>query len=89
MGKNFSLHIEVGKKQRLVKEGPYRFLRHPGYLAVIFKAYYTLIYTLIIYIPLILFRAHLEEKILIERFGEEYISYKKGVFGFLPLRRLK
>lgn len=98
MEENWSLQIEIKKGQRLVKEGPYRWMRHPGYLAVILKglgftlipnSYYTLLYVLLVYIPIVLVRAWFEEKILIEHFGSSYLDYKRKVYGFLPVKGLK
>lgn len=98
MEENWSLQIEIRKEQRLVKEGPYQWVRHPGYLAVIFKgvgftlipnSHYTLLYALLVYIPVVLIRAWLEEKILIEYLGSSYLEYRKEVYGFLPLKRTR
>jgi len=98
MKENWSLQIEIQKEQRIVKEGPYQWMRHPGYVAAILKgagfvlipnSYYTLLYLLLVYIPVVLVRAWLEEKILIQHFGHLYLDYKKEVYGFLPLKRLR
>jgi len=98
MKENWSLQIEIKKEQRIVKEGPYQWMRHPGYLAAILKgigfalipnSYYTIIYVMAVYIPLIVIRAQLEERILIKHFGSSYLDYRKEICGFLPLKRLK
>ncbi len=86
--------IEIRPEHRLRKEGPYRYVRHPllaclsleviGF-TLIPNAYYSLAVVFIIYLPLVLFRKNLEEKALIEKFGEEYLAYKKQVRAFLPM----
>ena len=73
------------KPRRLIKRGPYRFIRHPIYVGTvietvsipfIFGAYYTLIFVILVYVPLIILRAYLEEKELIKIFGTAYVRYK-------------
>jgi protein-S-isoprenylcysteine O-methyltransferase Ste14 len=41
------------------------------------------------FMPFMLFRVYLEEKALIKWFGEEYLKYKKEVFGLLPIKSVK
>ena len=96
LGEYWSVQIEVRESHKLVKEGPYRYLRHPAYLSnlmeylgvpLIANAYYTLIGVLVIYLPLNLIRLHLEERELIRKFGEEYEDYRKEVPALLPIRK--
>ena len=96
LGEYWSVQIEVRESHKLVKEGPYRYLRHPAYLSnlmeylgvsLIANAYYTLIGVLVIYLPLNLIRLYLEEKELIRKFGEEYEDYRKKVPALLPIRK--
>lgn len=76
LGKNWSIHIKEIIGQELVKSGPYRYLSHPYYLAVIFEligvslffnASFALIFTLLVQIPLLLIRIRLEERLLIKQ----------------------
>lgn len=92
----WSLHIEIKDDHRLIRNGPYKYLRHPNYLATIFKgigftfipnSFYTLLYALLVFVPTRLIRIYLEEKELIKRFGNEYIQYKKEVFALLPIKK--
>lgn len=92
----WSVQIEIRESHKLIKDGPYRYLRHPAYLsnlmeylgvALIANAYYTLIGVLLIYLPLNLIRFRLEEKELIRKFGEEYEDYRKEVPALLPIRK--
>jgi protein-S-isoprenylcysteine O-methyltransferase Ste14 len=96
LGEYWSVHIEIRESHKLIKDGPYRYLRHPAYLSnlmeylgvsLIANAYYTLIGVLLIYVPLNLIRLHLEEKELVKRFGEEYEDYRKKVPALLPIRK--
>ena len=96
--KFWSLHIKIEEDHKLVKEGPYRYARHPNYLATLLKgfgfalvpnSYYMLLYLLGIFLPTRLIRIYLEEKELIGKFGREYLDYKKKVYGLLPLKKYK
>lgn len=84
---NWSMHIKLIPEQRLVKDGPYKKLRHPYYLAVMFEligvALYfnsalSLFFAIAVQLPLLLIRVKIEEGILISQFGEKYIDYRKG-----------
>jgi len=91
---NFSRKIRIAEEQRLVTSGPYRFLRHPMYaafyllhLAVFFLtsnwflgASWTVFLTVIIFM-----RINREEKLLIEKFKEEYLFYMQRTGRFIPV----
>jgi len=97
LGKYHSPHVEIMDKHLLIRNGPYKYLRHPYYLSVIFEfigfplvpnSYYALCLSLFLYIPaLYILRVYPEEKEMMKKFGEEYLLYKEEVGGFLPLKR--
>lgn len=93
LGKYWSPHIEIRKTQRLIKEGLYKYMRHPYYFFFLFEitgfplipnSYYSFLLALLLYFPLVLIRIHYEEKALIEKFGQEYLDYKKEIPALLP-----
>ncbi len=78
---------------KLVTQGPYQFIRHPFYSALIYSATGSLalwLYSwalLISVIPLTLFWSWLatkEERYIIDRFGDEYLQYMKKTGQFFP-----
>ena len=90
----WSVNIEMREGQKLIKTGPYRYLRHPNYLCLacevlgfplIFNSFYFFAFALMVYLPLILIRVYLEEKELISQFGQEYIYYRNEAWAFFPL----
>lgn len=94
LGEYWSPHIQIKNDHQLIKKGPYRFLRHPVYLSriinvigipLITNSYYTLFGFLPINFFLVFFRIHKEEKLLTEKFGEEYIKYKEETSVLIPL----
>ena len=84
LGPNWSVQTRLIAGQRLIKTGPYKYLKHPYYAAVmlemtgvalIFNSIAAVIFTYLIHLPFLLIRIHLEEKLLISQFGEEYSKY--------------
>ncbi len=98
LGRHLSSDIKIAEGHRLVKDGPYSYMRHPLVfcaiievfgLALIPNSYCTFLTALFGFMPFMLLRVYLEEKALMEKFGEEYLKYKKEVFGFFPLKKVK
>jgi len=86
LGKFYSVNVRITEEHKLVKTGIYKYLRHPlyfiGLLENIFyplacSAYYTAVLLFLIDTPAILYRRNAEENALIEKFGDEYLEYKK------------
>jgi protein-S-isoprenylcysteine O-methyltransferase Ste14 len=93
LGKFWSLHLEIRPEHQLVTQGIYQYLRHPAYLAIMLEvvsvplvvnAFYTLMMTVGVYVPLLLLRWRREEKEMIGKFGEQYVEYCRRVPAFLP-----
>jgi protein-S-isoprenylcysteine O-methyltransferase Ste14 len=90
--KSYSYVLGSSRKKELVTHGVYRFVRHPIYFAsilyvlglpLIFSSAYGFVVSLG-FMPCILYRIHVEESILIQEFGEEYIEYKKHTKKLIP-----
>jgi len=81
----------------LITEGPYSYCRHPQYLSfitlilgfdVMFRSILGVVFTLVLSIPSVVYRARVEDRLLRKRFGEEWEDYAKRVgFLFPKLRR--
>jgi len=93
LGRYFSLHIEIRKDHPLITEGVYGVLRHPIYSAVILElisvplvanAYYTVLGTIVLYLPLLFLRLQREEVAMLERFGVSYEQYRREVGALVP-----
>ncbi|MCX5692561.1 MAG: isoprenylcysteine carboxylmethyltransferase family protein [Candidatus Omnitrophica bacterium] len=89
LGTSWSIHVCADNVERIVKKGPYRYIRHPYYLGsllsllgilLISNSYYAIMLIVLVQLPLYLMRMRLEEECLLEKFGKEYIVYKKGVW---------
>jgi protein-S-isoprenylcysteine O-methyltransferase Ste14 len=85
------LRVTVG--HNLITSGPYSFLRHPGYTGFLFIAlglcigYSSLIGLIVIpvlLLPGLAYRIRVEERLLISRFGEEYLVYMRKTRKIIP-----
>lgn len=98
LGKYWSVYITIKEDHKLIKDGPFKYVRHPNLLCLLIElcglcfipnAYYSFALLWIIYFPLTLYRIRVEERTLIEKLGEEYINYKKEVYALLPYLKRK
>ncbi len=95
LGTNLTDTVVTRENHTLVTTGPYRYIRHPFYLAFaiavlgggMVTANWFLLLTGCIPFAFLVVRTRIEEKKLIERFGEEYREYMTATGRFLP--RLK
>jgi protein-S-isoprenylcysteine O-methyltransferase Ste14 len=92
LGANYSQDIVILNKHNLIDKGPYKFIRHPHYLAQILidlgAAAATLSFVIaplaLIEIPILIQRAVLEEKLLQKYFKDSFIIYKKKTGFMIP-----
>lgn len=93
LGRFFTVDVTIRQDHQLKKNGFYKYLRHPSYFASLLSFVgfgislnnwaSIAIVTVCILIAFIK-RIQVEEKALIERFGEEYIDYTKSTKGLIP-----
>ena len=86
-------HVHVTAGQQLVQNGPYRYVRHPGYAGYfLFALGFCLGYSSalglaaipILMLPGFSYRMNLEEKLLAASFGDEYCKYAQRTKRILP-----
>jgi len=86
------------KLEKLVKDGPYKFIRHPVYLSTISillgfiflnKSLLALLIFIFVYLPLLSYRLKLEEKTLHETFKKEWEEWKKETDLIFPFKLFK
>ena len=84
LGHFYSGHLSVIEGQQLVQGGPYRFIRHPAYagyilialgLALGYSSLAGLAACLLLLLPSVIYRIHVEDQILAEYFGTQYNDY--------------
>lgn len=90
----YSVSWEMPEKQKLVTWGPYRHVRHPSYLGyfLMFFGLFFLWPNLFTLFPITAVPGYYcvtveEERLLIQRFGDEYLKYQKKTGRFIPRLR--
>lgn len=88
-----SYNIELRRNQKVIKEGPYKYVRHPIYLSMILEAFsipsaaqslLSLAVVVFFYMPILLIRLNIEEKALVRFMGSEYLEYMKSTPALFP-----
>jgi protein-S-isoprenylcysteine O-methyltransferase Ste14 len=88
----FSVRLKTSADHELVKQGIYRYVRHPAYLGYLIACFgYPLLlsswygfFIMLLNIPVIIYRIKIEEEILIKTFGEKYLDYRKFSKKLIP-----
>jgi protein-S-isoprenylcysteine O-methyltransferase Ste14 len=92
LGKYYSYGLRISPEQQLITHGIYTHIRHPISLAaslyslaipIIFSSVYGFLVMLLM-IPLMLYRLQVEEKMLLEKFGDEYREYMQRTKRLVP-----
>ncbi|HEY2253410.1 MAG TPA: isoprenylcysteine carboxylmethyltransferase family protein [Planctomycetaceae bacterium] len=94
LGTMWAIDVDIKPDHRLIKTGPYRFCRHPNYLAMLLEmigfclipsAFYSLTVFLPLYVIALAARIRIEEAALVNRLGDEYRTYRQNTFALLPI----
>jgi protein-S-isoprenylcysteine O-methyltransferase Ste14 len=92
LGKYFTRDIGIPVEKRLVTDGLYRRIRHPSYtgeiisflgVGVVFQHMPASLFIALLPITAFIYRALVEEKILLQEFGQSYAEYKKKTRMFI------
>jgi protein-S-isoprenylcysteine O-methyltransferase Ste14 len=92
LGRNWSAVVTIRQDHRLIRTGPYKWVRHPIYSGLLLGMLGTAIYFgqlrglvgVALGLAAFWMKARLEETFLIEQFGPEYVEYKKEVKALIP-----
>ncbi|MCX6653718.1 MAG: isoprenylcysteine carboxylmethyltransferase family protein [Candidatus Bathyarchaeota archaeon] len=85
LGRYYSYGLRTLQDQKIIQHGVYKYVRHPITLAaliytpaipLVLSSVYGFLVMLGI-VPLFIYRIGIEEKMLIEKFGDEYLQYMK------------
>jgi protein-S-isoprenylcysteine O-methyltransferase Ste14 len=93
LGKFYTRTLLVTTEQQIVDTGPYRWIRHPGYLADIglfvgaglaaLNWIGTIVIAVVI-LPAYIYRMRVEESMLLTSFGEHYQAYRRRSKRLIP-----
>ena len=93
LGAFYTRTLLIQTEQRVVEQGPYRLLRHPGYvgdfLMFVGAGMATANWIAVIIIAVVMFsayayRIHVEEQMLLTTLGEPYRVYMQRSWRFIP-----
>lgn len=93
LGKSFTVDVAITDAARLKTDGIYKRIRHPSYTGLLtivfgFSAVMSSLYSFLVFaVPVflaIVYRINVEEKLLINEFGDSYLSYKECTKRIIP-----
>jgi protein-S-isoprenylcysteine O-methyltransferase Ste14 len=93
LGRFFTAVVQVQAGQRVIREGPYAWVRHPSYSGVLlvllgeaalFQSAAGLFCVVLAMLPIYMYRIRIEEKALLEGLGDEYRRYQEEVGALVP-----
>ena len=93
LGRAFTSMVETSPGQALVRSGPYRWVRHPAYTGSMLTlagfglaagSWVAALLALAVAIAGYSYRVRVEERVLLEAFGDEYREYMRQSGRFLP-----
>ncbi|NOZ87387.1 MAG: isoprenylcysteine carboxylmethyltransferase family protein [Deltaproteobacteria bacterium] len=93
LGRFFTPTVRVHSGHKVVKNGPYAYVRHPSYtgLLLLNLGYVTMFASIFGYVAFILFnvpaiinRIQVEEKALVRKLGNDYKAYRRHVKRLIP-----
>jgi len=93
LGRQLSEHVRVLPDHEVIEKGPYRYVRHPGYLGqivtfiglgLVLQSWLALLVILIVHGSLLAYRIHIEESFMIAEVGFPYENYVKRTRRLVP-----
>lgn len=93
LGRYFTIDVAVRPTQSVVQSGPYRFVRHPSYTAILIMLlgvgmalanWASLVAMLAGGLIGLLYRVRAEERALVEGLGQPYMDYMRTTKRFIP-----
>ena len=92
LNRSYSATLEIRDDHRLVKHGLYKYIRHQIYTGLFLGVLAVPVYAssplgfliALMAIPLVIYRMGVEEKMLSEEYGDEYLEYMKATRRLIP-----
>jgi protein-S-isoprenylcysteine O-methyltransferase Ste14 len=92
LGRQFSINVTIQKDHELIRNGPYKFIRHPRYLgilaffmgiSIVFRSLLAIVLVAVLSFVLA-WRIHAEELLMQQEFGREWDVYCKKSWRIIP-----
>jgi protein-S-isoprenylcysteine O-methyltransferase len=93
LGRFFTTNVAVRSGHKVIRQGPYRWMRHPSYtgglitffgLGLAFANWLSLVVLMILVVIGYIYRMNVEEKVLIASLGDEYLEYSRHTKRLIP-----
>ncbi len=93
LGRFYSRTLRLANDQAIVQTGPYKMLRHPGYLGTILlfvgaalgtMNWIAFVLALAVMLAAYLNRIQVEEQMLLNTYGEQYREYRSHTWRLIP-----
>jgi protein-S-isoprenylcysteine O-methyltransferase Ste14 len=93
LGRLFTVKVTIREDHKIKSDGIYRLIRHPSYTGSLLSflglglSYNNWISLAVILVPVALAMLHrikIEEKLLVEQFGSEYLDYMSRTYRLIP-----
>jgi protein-S-isoprenylcysteine O-methyltransferase Ste14 len=93
LGKLFTVDVTIREGHKIKKDGVYKLIRHPSYtgsllsfigFGITLNNWLSLIVVTILITIGLIYRIIIEEKVLINQFGTEYLDYQKTTYRLIP-----
>ena len=93
LGAFFRTTIETDKDQKVVSSGPYQLIRHPSYCGwllvclgygIAVQNWLSLLAAFLLPLVALLYRIHVEERLLVSSLGTAYVEYQKKTKRLIP-----
>ncbi len=93
LGRFFTTNVAVRTGHKVIRQGPYRWMRHPSYtggltsffgLGLAFANWLSLAVLMILIVTVYIYRMNVEEKVLIASLGDEYLEYSRQTRRLIP-----
>ena len=94
LGAYYTTTLMTSEGQKVITSGPYKFVRHPGYLGeiMIWTGFAVVSNNLVLFfllpamfVAVYLYRISAEEKMLVKELGDDYTSYQRRTRRLIPL----
>src|SRR3954471_8214826 len=92
LGQDYTRSLRTREAQTVVERGPYRLVRHPGYIGSILVwagsrlavNWLVAALTAFVLLPVYAYRIGAEEQMLVDHFGDAYRTYKARTWRLVP-----